>query len=129
MQGNCSEGNFLLFGLKVTWIKDSFENIIWTNPSPNSPFAMRPVALLALCESEENVKFLMDTTINTETQILQSTGVQLKEGKVNFNIQMKDIELIKQGIPINRSIDSAIEIFAEVDEDDFFLFQVMKDLV
>ena len=105
---------------------------------------MRPVALLALCESEENVKFLMDTTINTETQILQSTGVQLKEGKVNVNItrclfdtkmaaildgaggkachlctctrnQMKDIELIKQGIPINSSIDSAIEIFAEID--------------
>ena len=34
--------------------------------------------------------------------------------------QMKDIKFIKQGIPINRSIDSAIEIFAEVDEDDFF---------
>ena len=140
--------NFLLFAFKVIWIKDKFENIIWTNPSPNSPFAMRPVALLALCESEENVKFLMDTTINTETQILQSTGVQLNEGKVNVNItrclfdtkmaaildgaggapchlctctrnQMMDIELIKQGIPINRSIDSAIEIFAEVDEDDF----------
>ena len=97
----------------------------------------------------------MDTTINTETKLLQTTGIQLKAGKVNVNItrclfdtkmaaildgaggapchlctctqnQLKDIDLIKQGIPINRSIDSAIEIFAEFDEDDFFLFQVMK---
>ena len=49
--------NFLLFSLKILWIKDSSGNTLWRNPSPNSPFAMRTVALLALGESEENVKF------------------------------------------------------------------------
>ena len=98
----------------------------------------------------------MDTTINAESKFLQTTGIQLKAGKVIVNItrylfdtkmaaildgaggapshlctctrnQLKDIDLIKQGIPINRSINSEIEIFAEVDEEDFFLFQVIKN--
>ena len=54
--------NFLLFSFKILWIKDSSGNTLWRNPSPNSPFAMRLVALLALGESKENVMFLMDTT-------------------------------------------------------------------
>ena len=33
--------------------------------------------------------------------------------------QMKDIDLIKQAFPINRSIDIALEIFNDVDEDEF----------
>ena len=77
---------FILFAFKVIWLKDCFENIVWTNPSLNSPFAMKSVALMALGESEENVKFLMDTTINAETKLLQTTGIQLKAGKVNVNI-------------------------------------------
>ena len=47
---------------------------------------MRPVSLLALSESEENVEFLMDTTINPETIILQTTGIQLTAGKFDVNI-------------------------------------------
>ena len=47
---------------------------------------MRPVALLALGESEENVKFLMDTKINSETKLLHSAGVELTTGVINIDI-------------------------------------------
>ena len=131
--------NFLLFSFKILWIKDSSGNILWRNPSPNSPFAMRPVALLALGESEENVKFLMDGTINSESKLLRSTGVKLTTGVFNIDItrclfdtkmaaildgaggaschlctstreQIKDVELVKHGYPINRFIQTAIQI-------------------
>ena len=65
-----STKSFLLFAFKVLWIQDSLGNRIWVNPSPNSPFAIRPVALLALGESRENVEYLMDSTINPETKLL-----------------------------------------------------------
>ena len=109
---------------------------------------MRPVALLALGESEENFKFLMDTTINSRTKLLNSTGVELPTGVVNIDItqclfvtkmaaildglggeachlciatreQIKDVQFVKHGFPINRFIDSAIQIFTEVDIDEF----------
>ena len=48
--------SFLLFAFKINWLQDSFGNTIWKNPSPNSPFAIRPVALLALGENRENVE-------------------------------------------------------------------------
>ena len=54
-----STKSFLMFAFKVLWIKDSLGNTLWTNPCPNSPFAHRPRALLALGESEDNVKLLM----------------------------------------------------------------------
>ena len=140
--------NFLLFSFKILWIKDSSGNTLWRNPSPNSPFAMRPVALLALGESEENVNFLMDTTINSETKLLHSSRVELPTGVVNIDItrcffdtkmvaildgagrtachlctatreQIKDVLFVKHGFSINRFIDSAIQIFTEVDIDEF----------
>ena len=49
-----STKSFLLLAFKVIWLKDSLENTLWTNSCPNSPFAHRPVALLALGESEDN---------------------------------------------------------------------------
>ena len=143
-----STKSFLLFAFKVLWIQDSLGNRIWVNPSPNSPFAIRPVALLALGESRENVEYLMDSTINPETKLLGLNGVQLPGGKVNVDItrclfdtkmaaildgaggsschlctatkeQLHDIDLIQQGFPINRSIEAANQIFNEVDEDEF----------
>ena len=109
---------------------------------------MRPVALLALGESEENVKFLMDGTINSESKLLRSIGVKLTTGVINIDItrclfdtkmaaildgaggaschlctstreQIKDVELVKHGYPINRFIQTAIQIFTEVDVDEF----------
>ena len=78
--------SFLLFAFKIIWLQDSFGNTIWRNPSPNSPFTMRPVALLALGENRENVEYLMDSTINPETKFLELNEVMLAAGKVNVDI-------------------------------------------
>ena len=53
--------NFLLFGFKVLTITDNHDNTLWKNFTPNSPFTIRPITLLALPENEENVSFLMKT--------------------------------------------------------------------
>ena len=149
MHPDLTTKNFLLYAFKIIWLKDSFGNTLWTNPCPNSPFALRPVALLALSESEENVRFLMDSTINSETKYLKSNGIQTKAGRINIEItrclfdtkmaatldgaggaschlctstreQLKDVDLVQHGFPINRFIDSALQIFEEVNEDEFF---------
>ena len=138
----------MLFAFKVLWFKDSLGNTLWTNLCPNSPFTHRPVALLALGESEENVKLLMKSTVNPQTRSLKFNGIQLPAGKIIVDItrclfdtemaaildgaggaschlctitrdQLKDIDLIKQGFPINRSIEKAFQIFEDVDEDEF----------
>ena len=80
-----STKNFLLFAFKFIWIK-KIGNTLWTNPSPNSPFSMRPVGLLALCESEENVRFLMDTTINSETKSLKSNEIRTNTGRIYIEL-------------------------------------------
>ena len=145
---NITTKSFLLFAFKIIWLQDSLGNTIWKNPSPNSPFTIRPVALLALGENRDNVEYLMDSTINRETKFLELNGVMLAAGKVNVDItrclfdtkmaaildgaggvschlctstkdQLNDIELIQQGFPINRSIDSANQIFDEMNEEEF----------
>ena len=140
--------SFILFAFKVLWLQDSLGNMIWKNPSPNSPFDIRPIALLALGESSENVEYLMASTINTQTKLLELSGVQLPAGKVSIDItrclfdtkmaaildgagrtschlctatkeQLNDIGLIQQGFPVNRFIKSDNQIFHEIDEDEF----------
>ena len=73
MHPDLTTQNFLLYAFKIICLKDSFGSSLWTNPCPNPPLALRPVALLALSESEENVRFLMDSTINSETKYLNRT--------------------------------------------------------
>ena len=142
-----STKSFLLFCFRIVYIKDSAKKIIWKNPVPNSPFAVRPLSLFAVPENENNVRFLMDR-INVETEYIQANGFQLPQGKCDVRIeramfdtkmagildgaggaachlctatreQLTDKHLIQHGFPINRSIQQAREIFLEVDEDEF----------
>ena len=66
-----STKTFLLFCFRITTIKDSRNEIIWKNPLPNSPYAVRPLSLFAVPENEDNVRFLMES-INIETEYLQT---------------------------------------------------------
>ena len=59
--------NFIIFAFKVGSIKDSSNCQIWQNTLPNSHFQIRPIALVAMKENEENVRFLMNSYINRET--------------------------------------------------------------
>ena len=43
------------------------------NYVPNSPFSIKPVTMLAIPENQENVSFLMEKMINTETAIWKIT--------------------------------------------------------
>ena len=62
--------SFLLFWFKINAILNANNNILWKQHKPNSPYPTRPVALLAIPENEENVKFLMDSLINQETSTI-----------------------------------------------------------
>ena len=50
-----SSKNFLLFAFKIISIQDSLGSEIWVNTLPNSHFHVRPIALVAMRENEENV--------------------------------------------------------------------------
>ena len=77
---------FLLFVFKIIWLQYFFGNTIWKNPSPNSPFAIRPLALLAQGENRDNLEYLMDSIINQETKFMEVNRVMLAAGKVNVDI-------------------------------------------
>ena len=116
-----STKTFLPFCFRIICLKDAANVIIWENPVPNSPFAVRPLSLFAVPENENNVRFLMES-INFKTEYLQKNGFQLPPGSVKSSIkkaQLKDKHLIQHGFPINRSTQLAREIFLEVDEDEF----------
>ena len=143
-----STKNFLLFGFKVNSILNCENNCLWKDPSPNSPYSTRPVTILALPENEVNVKFLFDSLINTESSLIEESGLLLQHGCAKVTIirshfdtkmakilsgaggascqmctatftQIHDIDIVKDGFPINRKIQDARALFEEVDEDDF----------
>ena len=62
-----STKNFILFGFKLLSISNNYGTEVWKNHVPNSPFSIRPITLIAQQENEENVKYLMNTVINDET--------------------------------------------------------------
>ena len=141
--------NFLLFAFKVLTISDKNNDLIWTNSVPNSPFSIRPVTILALPENQENVSFLMKTSINTETTDMEVNGLELIRGiHASVDIirsqidgkmakilsgaggascqfctatfkQIHDVDIVKEGFPINRFISDAKVLFEEVDEEEF----------
>ena len=144
-----SSKNFLLFGFKVITISDNHSNTLWKNPVPNSPFSIRPIALLALPENLANVSFLMKTMINEETDVIEKNGLDLinghhatidilrtqLDGKM-ANIlsgaagascqfctatfkEIHDVDLVSDGFPINRFISDAKVLFQEVNEEKF----------
>ena len=81
-----STKTFLLFVFRIISIKDTANEIIWKKPVLNSPFAIRPLSLLAVPENEDNVCFLMES-INVETEYLQTHGFQLPQGQCNVKIE------------------------------------------
>ena len=145
---NITTKNFILFGFKLLELEDSSGNLLWSNTHPNSPFSVRPVALLSLKENEENVKFIMETIINPEVTEIERDGFSITGGQVKVKIlrtmldgkmsqilsgaggancqlctatyvQLKDLELIRTGFPINRNISSALDIFESVEPEEF----------
>ena len=145
-QFNCK--SFILFAFKPLAIRDCNDNLIWSNQTPNSQFQIRPVALLAAKENEDNVRHLMDTYINPLVSELQENGITFPQGIVKVKLvrsmfdgkmagllsgaggahcqlctatfkQLHDLELIREGFPINRSISAAKEIFDSVNKEEF----------
>ncbi|KAI6648319.1 hypothetical protein LOD99_12128 [Oopsacas minuta] len=143
-----STKTFILFGFKVNSIINANDHILWKPHHPNSPFCTRPVALLALPENEESVKFLMDSLINNETSTIEESGLCLHNGNAEVKIirshfdtkmakilsgaggancqmctatfqQIHDISIVQNGFPINRTIRDARDVFDEVDEEVF----------
>ena len=72
--------------LKVLTITDTNHNRFFFNKFPNSPFSFRPVALIALKEDYGNVKFIMETLINPETDHIIEDGFILGGGQINVKI-------------------------------------------
>ena len=120
-------------------ISDIENKLIWKNHLPNSPFSIRPVAILALKENEDNIRYLMDTLINKESTQITENGLELTSGFCEVEIQrsqldgkmakilsgaggaccqfctatfkqIHDPEIVKYGFPINRSITDAKDI-------------------
>ena len=142
----------LLFGFKINAILSANNNILWKPNKPNSQYSTRPVALLAIPENEDNVKFLMDSLINQETLAIEESGLSLHNGHAEVKIirshfdtkmakilsgaggascqlctasfaQRHDNSFVKTGNPMNRTIHDALALFEEVDEDEFLSLQ------
>ena len=71
--------NILPFGFKVIHIYSANGNILWKNSVPNLPFSFRYIVMLSLPENEENVKYLMNSMINEETEIIEDNGINLSK--------------------------------------------------
>ena len=140
--------SFILFGFKVISISNIENKLIWKNLLPNSPFSIRPVAILALQENEDNIRYLLDTLINKESTQITENGLELTNGFCEVEIQrsqldgkmakilsgaggaccqfctatfkyIHDPEMVKYGFPTNRSITNAKVLFEEVNEEEF----------
>ena len=141
-----STKNFILFAFKLLSIHDSDNIQVWKNNSPNSSFGVRPVVLLAQKECLDSVKFIMENIINPEVNSIEQDGlpqgmVQAKiirsmlDGKMSGILsgaggahcqlctanlrELKDLEMVRAGFPINRQILDAKELFTFVDKDEY----------
>ena len=141
-----STKNFILFAFRICSIFSKNGTPIWENSQPNSPFSMRPISILALLENDENVLFLMDRIINSETSDIEATGLELTLGNAKVEIvrtqfdskmakllsgaggaqcqlctatfsQIHDKEFVREGFPINRFIRDAKNLFEEVNDE------------
>ena len=139
-----STKNFILFAFKLLSIHDSDNIQVWKNSS----FGVRPVVLLAQKECLDSVKFIMENIINPEVNSIEQDGLQLPQGMVQAKIirsmldgkmsgilsgaggahcqlctanlrELKDLEMVMAGFPINRQILDAKELFSFVDKDEY----------
>ena len=144
---NLSTKNYILFAFRVTSITDCNNNSIYSNDNPNATFGIRPVALIAQKECHESIRHLMENIINPECESMQQ-GMSFPHGTAKVKIirsmldgkmsailsgaggancqlctatstELRDIDLVRCGFPINRTISSAKEIFSSVDSIEF----------
>ena len=95
-----STKSFLLFCFRIVYIKDSAKKIIWKNPVPNSPFAVRPFSSFAVSKNE-NVCFQIER-INVETEYIQADSFQLPQGNFHMRIERVMFNTKMSGIPEHR---------------------------
>ncbi|KAI6653970.1 hypothetical protein LOD99_3146 [Oopsacas minuta] len=74
---NTDTKSFILFCFRAVKIISNSGRELWKNNTPNSPFAQRPIFLLAAKENEANIKRFMDDLINTDTDLMRSEGFTL----------------------------------------------------
>ena len=106
-------------------------------------------------ENEANVRYLMDSRINPETSIIEQEGIELEQGIIKFKVlrtmfdgkmsgiltgaggakcqlctatahEIHDLEMVRSGFPMNRTISAAKEIFSQVDRDEFLSLPSQK---
>ena len=152
-----STKNFILFAFKILSFQDSDTNQVWVNSTPNSSFCVRPVVLLARKECLENVRFLMENIINPEVKVIENEGFHFPQGTVQTKIirsmldgkmsgilsgaggahcqlctanldEIKDLEMVRGGFPINRNISDAIDLFNFVDKEEFLALPSIERL-
>ncbi|KAI6659039.1 hypothetical protein LOD99_14715 [Oopsacas minuta] len=147
---NTDTKSFILFCFRAVKVISNSGRELWKNNTPNSPFAQRPIFLLAAKENEANIKRFMDDLINTDTDLMRSEGFTLgPDQQVRVDIvrsmldgkmagilswaggascqlctathkELSDRELIIQGFPINRYITDAIQLFGEIEDSHSF---------
>ena len=78
--------NYILLAFKIISVIDSTDNTLWSSDTPNSPFCVLPVVLLAQKGNEESVKFLMESMVNPEVTTIEQGGLLLPQGVVNVKI-------------------------------------------
>ena len=139
---------FLLFAFKFLSIHDSTSSQVWINNSANSSYGVRPIVLLAQKECLASVQHIMHNIINPEVTCIEQEGLQFPQGHVQTNVyrsmidckmfailsgaggapcqlctaskeDFRDLELVRAGYPINRTVSDAIEHFTFVDKDEF----------
>ena len=156
---NTSTKSYILFCFKPVVIKSSTGKELWRNTIPNSPFCQRPVFLCAAKENQENIKQFMDDIINPDKDRMKNEGFAMPNmGHISVDIirsmfdgkmsgilsgaagascqlctatkeQLKDVELITQGFPINRHISDAIELFEELEDKETFFKEPSNDRI
>ena len=136
---------FILFAFWFTSIFDCTQNILFSNNIPNSTFRIRPITLIALKENHENINHLMVNIKNSQVSIIKR-GLAFPNGNGNVSIarsmldgkmsailggagvaicqlctasflELMDLELVRCGFSINRTILRAEELFNSVDVD------------
>ena len=139
-----AQKTYILFAFKSLFILESDNSQVWINNIPNSQFGVRPILLTAQKESIDNVKFIMENIINPEVNTIEQLGLQFPQGHVHVKIirsilggkmsgilsgaggahcqlctasfkDLKDIEMVRAGFPINRHISDAKELFGYFD--------------
>ena len=138
--------SFILFCIRPIKITGCGCNILWKNLNPNSLITQGPNFLHAAKENQENIKLFMFDIINSDTEQKQNEGLYIDndlhvkvevvcsmfDGKMaailsgaggaccqlctaTFN-QIKDLDLIIQGFPINRHISDALQLLGDLED-------------